>query len=182
MLTPKQSVSFWSRVNRTKGCWLWRGATNWDGYGRFRVGTKLARAHRVSYEEVNGGRIPAGFIVMHTCDEPRCVRPSHLRLGTHAENIAEREAKGRGAGGDAFPRAMRPRRQNHGCAKLTDAQVAEIRQSYAAGGSSHASLARKFGVSKKTVTLILNWKTWKPTPDDLGNWKPRRPQAKENPQ
>lgn len=88
---------FWANVEKTEDCWLWKASTFADsGYGQMRVGKKMRRAHRVGYE-IQAGPIPEGLAVLHRCDEPRCVRGSHLFLGTHKENMADMVAKGRSA-------------------------------------------------------------------------------------
>lgn len=90
-------------VKDASGCWLWRGAS--DGtYGKIReggAGTRQLLAHRVSYELFNGP-IPDGMLVCHTCDNPPCVHPAHLFLGTYADNNADRDAKGRTVTGDRW--------------------------------------------------------------------------------
>lgn len=88
---------FWSKVIKQPGCWGWTGHTRWDGYGRFRHQYKAVFAHRLSYE-IHYGPIPEGMCVMHTCDNPICTNPKHLRLGTHLENMRDMRAKGRGRG------------------------------------------------------------------------------------
>lgn len=86
---------FWSKVYKTKTCWLWTATKDSSGYGRFRVSTKLVGSHRLSYEWAYGS-IKPGFVVMHSCDTPACVNPKHLSLGTHADNMADMSNKGRG--------------------------------------------------------------------------------------
>lgn len=77
---------FWDKVDKTETCWNWVGAKNADGYGRFGLNGKIPMAHRVSYEWANGA-IPVGMLIDHTCHNPSCVRPEHLRVVTHKQNM-----------------------------------------------------------------------------------------------
>lgn len=86
---------FWSKVQKTDGCWEWTGSRRPKGYGVFAVnGARRESAHRVAYA-LFIGPISAGFFVCHRCDNPRCVRPDHLFLGTQADNMRDMHAKGR---------------------------------------------------------------------------------------
>lgn len=163
---------FWAKVRKSddpEGCWLWTGAKNPSGYGWFKLPTTgPAGAHRVSWEIVNGP-IPDrtgyhGTVVMHVCDNPSCVNPSHLRLGSQAENLADMRRKGRSATGDrngsrTCPEAMR-RGENHPHARLKRSDVIEIRRLSEAGTTGRA-IARRFGLSFQHVSDIVRRKRWK---------------------
>lgn len=131
----------------TPGCWEWSGAKVPQGYGliKRKDGTQL-RAHRVAYELANGP-IPSGMFVCHRCDNPRCVRPGHLFLGSHDENMADMVAKDRSArllGG------------SNGSAKLGKEAVVSIRASV----NSYSHIAHQFGVSPSAVGLIKRRERW----------------------
>lgn len=128
------------------GCWLWTAGCCADGYGNFRNG-KMVGAHRVSWE-LHVGPIPDGLCVLHTCDNPPCVNPTHLFLGTHADNIADRDSKGRQAGGE-----------RHGCAKLTADDVRRIQTNR----DPQRVIADKYGVSPRTISNIQCGRSWKHT-------------------
>lgn len=89
---------FWERVQKTDDCWLWTGSTDKDGYGWFWVDGKTATAHRFSYALHNDGAIPDGLYVCHSCDNPPCVNPDHLWLGTNQDNMDDCARKGRRRG------------------------------------------------------------------------------------
>ena len=100
-VTQADAARLWSRVLKTDGCWIWRGAVNERGYGKVAI-RGMRYTHRVAWE-VTHGPIPEGLCVLHRCDHPPCCRPDHLFLGTRAENIADCVAKGR----------QRPRGKGH---------------------------------------------------------------------
>lgn len=86
---------FWPRITKSDGCWIWPGAKNADGYGDVAIlGTKR-KAHRLAWE-VTKGPIPEGLFVCHKCDNPPCVNPDHLFVGTNSDNMRDMSSKGRG--------------------------------------------------------------------------------------
>lgn len=136
---------FWSKtVRRENGCIEWTAAKK-DGYGVFnRDGKHTILAHRLVYIWAHG-ELTRDQIIMHQCDNPACVNIDHLRLGTHADNVADKIAKGRGINGE-----------NHYLAKLTDDDVREIR----ASNLKQHDLAKRYGVSQPTISEIQNRKVW----------------------
>jgi hypothetical protein len=146
---------FWSRVDKSGDCWVWTAATTNGGYGVIRDtgrNGKIIRAHRLSWE-LHNGPIPAGIEVCHRCDNPPCVNPAHLFLGTHQDNVTDTVNKGRASGGG-------PRGSLHHQAKLTEAQVLDIRAVYAAGAASQRQLARKYNVDRGTIQHIVKRMVW----------------------
>ena len=106
------TAKFWCRVKveAEPACWPWLGYRNRNGYGHMRVGNNVRLyAHRVSWE-LHYGKIPDGMLVCHRCDNPPCVNPLHLFLGSHADNHADRNAKGRQARGERHGRRLHPER------------------------------------------------------------------------
>lgn len=139
-----KKLNFWSiiSISDPSECWPWAGTKTRGGYGTFRGTT----AHRVAFERANGP-IPDGLVVMHTCDNPSCCNPEHLRAGTQQENIADMWAKGRN--GD-----LRVFGEHHGMAKLTFAKVQAIRDLYRQG-SKQLALASDFGVAQSHISRIV---------------------------
>ncbi len=142
---------FWRRVSREAGCWLWLAGKTKQGYGRFKYnGYDRVMAHRFSWE-IHNGTIPDGLFVLHKCDNPPCVRPDHLFLGTKRDNIDDAISKGRWGG--PVPGSAHP------FARLTEDAVLEIRRRLAAGEYGR-DLAREFAVGEMTISDIRRRKTW----------------------
>lgn len=141
---------FWHFAGQTDLCWEWAGDRFNNGYGRIKVDGKAVLAHRYAYE-LAFGSIPAGVFVLHRCDNPACVRPSHLFLGSHTDNMRDMLSKGRGV----FPKGS-----HHGNAKLSESDVTSMRQRHA-GGESCASLGQEFGIGRGTVHRIVTGRAWR---------------------
>lgn len=148
---PKVVARFWLFVVRTHpfDCWIWTGA-NTKGYGTFSLEGRSVYAHRVSFTIANGA-IGAGLYIMHTCDEPSCVNPAHLRQGTHSQNMADMIAKGR---------LKICRGEENGSSKLTQDSVDALRAAYRAGGVTQRALAVKYGVTQALISLIVRGEAW----------------------
>jgi predicted XRE-type DNA-binding protein len=132
-------------------CHLWTGARNAKGrYGAFRIEGKLTGAHRASWM-IHRGPIPKRKQVLHSCDRGLCVNDDHLFLGTRADNMRDKEAKGR---------ANHARGSRNGASKLTEKQVAEIRAIYARKEMTQTVLAALFGVSQPMIGNIVRGKSW----------------------
>lgn len=146
---------FWSKVDKSGGpdaCWPWLGAKYVAGYGQLRFGKKTKSAHRMSWE-IHFGTKPGDMDVCHTCDNPSCVNPAHLFLGTHLDNMRDRSAKGR--------YSMQPKGEAVHLAKLTKDDVLEIRWLLTQKKFSHREIAAEFSVDRTSVTAISRRKTWK---------------------
>jgi len=147
-ITHRVVAKFFESVDRSADCWLWTGKTDDDGYGVFYKDGGDFRAHRVAYE-VGHGSAPGDKCVCHRCDNPRCVRPEHLFLGTSPDNTADRNAKGRQAKGERVR-----------FAKLTEADVLAIR----ASNERQVDLAARFGVGQPAISAVRLRQTWKHLP------------------
>lgn len=142
---------FWTKVDRSPGhgprgdCWRWTGAVNDDGYGSVGVDRHVVGAHRVAYQ-LGVGVIPEGAQVLHRCDNPACVRPDHLFLGTHADNMCDMAAKDRSTHGERSARH-----------KLTEAEVRAIR----ADPRPQVRIAAELGVAPAYISQIKSRKIWR---------------------
>lgn len=142
---------FWRRVVKRRGCWAWLGCKS-EGYGQIDDGDhRMIGAHVVSYR-LNVGPVPVGQFVLHACDTPECTRPSHLFVGTQADNMADKARKGR---------AWRPKGEAHPGAKLTDVDVRSIRADVAGGARGVLTrVARERGLSVSVVSAIARRTAW----------------------
>jgi len=141
---------YWDKVD-VRGadeCWEWQASRHASGYGMFSRERTTTRAHRLAWELANGP-IPDGLCVLHRCDNRSCCNPSHLFLGTIADNSRDMVEKGRAARGI-----------KNGRAKLTRQDVRRIRQLYNTGNHTLAALGRQFGVTESNVCYIVNRERW----------------------
>lgn len=152
MKKPMES-RFWPKVQKTDTCWIWIGALGHRGYGRFNVNNRSRLAHRISFEIATGAPAPSELQVCHRCDNPRCVRPDHLFLGTNLDNVRDMQAKGR------VSHAPRLQGETHHRAKLTDARVLEIREARAAGRKV-MDLAAELSMSVSAISRICRGANW----------------------
>lgn len=136
-------------VEITDDCWFFIGSLNSDGYGNFQYKGKSDKAHRVSWK-IHNGPIPEGMHVLHRCDNPACVRPDHLFLGTHQYNMADRDRKKRASGGRKIG-------ERNNFAKITEAEVKAIRRDT----RRLVDIAPEYGLSISAVGFIKQRKTWR---------------------
>lgn len=137
---------FWAKVHKTESCWIWTAHRKADGYGRMRKApgepTRLIYAHVASWI-LHIGPVPEGKCVLHNCptgDEPACVNPTHLWLGTRRENNVDKATKGQSR------------------IKVSDSDIQEIRRLYAETKTTHHALAERFGISQGMVSMIIAFK------------------------
>ena len=144
------------RTVERDGCWLWTGRVLPPfGYGQITSDGKTLLVHRVAYEQLVGP-IPAGFNVLHRCDHPACWNPEHLFTGTHADNTADKVAKGRHVYGERHQWYGRKNSGDaHVSSKISEADVTDIRV-LAGFGLSHTAIAREYGVTQSCISRRLS--------------------------
>ncbi len=143
---------FWNKVQKSDGCWEWTGATDGYGYGQIWNNGGERRAHRLSWEFSTGDQ-PGNLDVCHRCDNPLCVNPEHLFLGTAKDNCADMMRKGRQS---HFPRS---RGAKNNRSKLTESNVHNIREMLDMGLHQN-EIAKTFGVTRSAVYAIRVGNTW----------------------
>ena len=149
-------------------CWIWEGCKQGNnGYGAYQHEKKRVLAHRFSYL-IHKGEIPKGMSVCHACDEPSCVNPDHLFIGTHADNMRDMERKGRSNSSARIEaaRMVDKRGELHPSAKLTEQAVIFMRQ-LKRDGRTYKELSVMFGVNHRTVTSAVLGHTWSHLPGSV---------------
>lgn len=149
VLSERDRRRFFSKIDAKTGCWIWIGVVGDDGYGVISIGSardRKHRAHRLMYELCFGSN-PGELAVMHSCDNPLCVNPCHLTLGTLADNNADCVQKGRNSRGNMLPHA-----------KLTPEAVVFIKSNPA---FSERDLALRFGVSRGAISMVRSNRSWR---------------------
>lgn len=170
-LDPKHLRLFWEKVDTAAGsdsCWPWTAAIASNGYGVYGVARKVDgtwrnhqhKAHRVAWSLVNG-RLPAGMVIRHSCDNPPCCNPAHLLIGTDDDNVADKVARqARGERHAALMQQVIARGERNGGAILTEKAVREMRDARVRGIST-AELAMRYGVSMPTAYRVVSRRSWR---------------------
>jgi hypothetical protein len=140
---------FWKRVKQGDGCWLWLGSRDKNGYGRMRLNGRPELVTHIAWQ-LTYGALPKGQVILHVCDNPPCVNPDHLRIGTQQDNIADMHNKERARQGHALG-------VEHGLAKLNPDRVREIRASH----ETTLQLSKRLGIARATIDAVKKRQTWR---------------------
>lgn len=156
ILSPEVLRRFWKFVQVTEGCWSWVGSTINGTYGQIKIAGRIYASHRISWV-IHNGSIPRNRLVCHHCDNPNCVRPDHLFIGTHNDNMNDMDRKSR--------RVMPPMEslsspgESNPNARLKRENIITIRE-LLRKGAPQKTVARFFGVSQFAISLIYRRKLW----------------------
>lgn len=161
---PAAHDRFWSKVSKSSGCWEWQAYRDGRGYGRIFWDGRPRPASQVALI-LSGSPKPEGVEACHRCDNPPCVNPTHLYWGTRQDNIDDAYARGQRAGGE-----------RHSAARLTEAQVVEIREAFATG-ADYRDLGSTYGIDPRSIFGITSGKKWPQAPGPITRRKTNRKEA-----
>ena len=153
-LTTEQKELFWSRVEvpfQPSDCWEWKGGRDKGGYGKLKLAGVWYKSHRIAYFLFDP-TFDQSLLICHQCDNPSCVNPNHLFVGTSADNMRDMKEKGRDCGNKIRGGSLNPG------AKLSEKDVIEIRSMYP--GTTQIEIAKKFGIHQATVSEIIRKVSW----------------------
>jgi hypothetical protein len=145
--------TFWEKVDQTDSCWVWKASRDRYGYGQLTYQGRHRMAHHIAYELIKG-RIPADLCVLHSCDNPSCVNPDHLYVGTRKQNTQDMMQRGRDKHGQLCG-------SSNATAKLTENDVRTIRWMHENGTLTNQAIAEYFGVTGALIGMIIKRKIWK---------------------
>ena len=143
---------FFSKVDKTESCWVWSSYKTKEGYGRIQAFGKPMYSHRISWL-IHFGKIPNGKEVCHRCDNPSCVNPKHLFIGTHKDNMQDMFKKGR-------RKENQRRGERHWKSNLKEKDILRIRNLYSQGDISMKNIGLLFSIKPNTVFYIVHRKNW----------------------
>jgi len=154
---PRRALEerFWEKVDKSGNCWVWMAGKNKAGYGVIYKDGQMRLAHRISWMFENG-EIPKGFLIRHKCDNPSCIRPTHLVIGTHSDNMRDMAIRNRASRNGKYLIG-----EKNGFTDLIASDVLEIRTKYANENCTQRELAKQFSVSQSTIGNIVHRRTWK---------------------
>lgn len=147
---------FESKFSKVEGCWNWNAYIDKDGYGRFRIGNKQVRSNRASYL-IYKGAIGENLVIRHKCDNPSCVNPDHLEIGTNFDNVMDMVCRNRQAKGEKIYKNRRSfKGQCSPKAKITEKQALSI----LSDERSHLTIAMEHGLTRAAVSNLKRGITW----------------------
>lgn len=171
-LSSVQIANFWAKVEKrgVDDCWLWTGGSKTrSGYGQYAFRSKGIRrsfyAHRMAKILSTSCLLPNRYCACHHCDNPSCCNPAHIFVGTYKDNSVDAVNKKRVAHGDNHYSRRCPEKaakgEKHGMAKLSAADVSQIRSADVSRHGSKKDLAEKYGISRTQIAAIIKRRTWK---------------------
>lgn len=147
-MCPVKETHFWLDTSIINDCWVWTCYRDKKGYGLLTWNGRTRRAHHIAWILAYGS-VPVGLQVLHKCDNPSCVKPSHLWLGTNADNVRDKMAKNRGCKGE-----------HHGAARLTESDIEQIKTLYNVHMYLQKDIAAAYKIDRSHVSRIVNNKKW----------------------